>query len=150
MKRERFRHGDAQKTQPSHTPLHSRSRVRSRTYTGIVRAMATRAQQYRSEQQISNSRPKAKRPEKHKRNGRVDASTLGVSGAGDARKNLSKRSDNRGGPALEISASDHAPSRKSTRSSSGRVKLASNLTRRQKRQLHAPKERAARAQVRGS
>lgn len=110
--------------------------------------MATRSQQYRREQQITNSRPKPKKPAKHKRDPNVDATMSGVSGTGIARQNLKKRSANKGGPALEVSANGGPPSRKSTRSSSGRVKLASNLTRRQKRKIHSGKERATRAAAR--
>jgi hypothetical protein len=113
--------------------------------------MATRAQQHDSQQQISNSKAKAKRRvsarNAHKPAPHVDAAVRGVTGAGKATRNFGKRSDNKGGPALEVS--DGAkPSRKSTRSSAGAVKQATNLTQRQKRQVHSPKERATRAAVR--
>jgi hypothetical protein len=72
----------------------------------------------------------------------------GVSGAGKASRNFAKRSDNTGGPALEVAEANRRPSRKSTRSSAGRVKQASNLTRRQQRRVSSPKARATRAAAR--
>jgi hypothetical protein len=115
--------------------------------------MATRAQQFRSQQELSHTKAKAdgrtktKKTKAHKPDPEVNAAVLGVSGAGKATRNFEKRSDNEGGPALELS-DGNPPSRKSTRSSSGRVKQATNLTRQTKRQVHSPKERAARASVR--
>jgi hypothetical protein len=117
--------------------------------------MATKAQQYRSQQQLTNSeansatRAKPKKKKKAtKPDPRVDARVFGVSGAGKATVNFGKRSKNNGGPALEVSEASSTPSRKSTRSSAGRVKQATNLTRRKTREVHSPKERAARAAAR--
>jgi len=53
----------------------------------------------------------------------------------------------KGGPALEDSANGK-PSRKSTRGSSGHVKQASNLQRREVRRTHSPKSRAVGARGR--
>jgi hypothetical protein len=117
--------------------------------------MATKAERYRSEQQVKSSEAKAKNRKKasEKRASKpaphVDARVRGVSGAGNATRNFAKRSDNKGGPSLEVSDAS-PPSRKSTRSSAGRVKQATNLTRRQKRRVHSGKERATRASVRSS
>ncbi len=84
----------------------------------------------------------------HKVDRSVGAATAGVSGDGIALHNLAKRSTNKGGPALEVSSSAK-PSRKSTRSSAGRVKSASNLQRRQTRKINSPKARATKAAARG-
>jgi hypothetical protein len=63
---------------------------------------------------------------------------------GTAARNLkTAHSQLKGGPALEDSQSGK-PSRKSTRGSSGRVKLGTQLQRRQVRQVHSPEARAAR------
>jgi len=110
--------------------------------------MATRAERYRAEQQVSSSQAKPKKAKPHSIDRAVGAATAGVSGAGMAQHNLSKRSNNKGGPALEISGSA-TPSRKSTRSSAGRIKSATELTRRQTRRITSPKARATRAVARG-
>jgi len=116
--------------------------------------MATKAQQYRSQEQLTNSeansatRAKPKKKKATKPDPRVDARVFGVSGAGKATVNFGKRKKNEGGPALEVSDASSTPSRKSTRSSAGRVKQATNLTRRKTREVHSPKERAARAAAR--
>lgn len=110
--------------------------------------MATKAERYRAEQQVSRSQAKPKKAKAHSIDRRVGAETAGVSGTGTALRNLSKRSNNKGGPALEIS-DGATPSRKSTRSSAGRVKSATELTRRQTRRVTSPKARATRAVARG-
>jgi hypothetical protein len=110
--------------------------------------MATRAERFRAEQQVNSSKAKPKKAKPHSIDRAVNAATAGVSGAGMAQKNLAKRSNNKGGPALEVS-SHGTPSRKSTRSSAGRVKSASNLQRRQTRRVTSPKARATRAAARG-
>jgi len=109
--------------------------------------MATRAERHRAEEQVSRSQAKPKKTKAHSINRTVGAGTAGVSGAGTAQHNLSKRSNNKGGPALEISGSA-TPSRKSTRSSAGRIKSATELTRRQTRRVTSPKARATRAKAR--
>ncbi len=109
--------------------------------------MATRAERYRAEEQINSSQAKAKKVRSHALDRSVNAATAGVSGSGTAHQNLSKRSDNKGGAALEISAHG-APSRKSTRSSAGREKSATELTRRQTRRVTSAKARATRAAAR--
>jgi hypothetical protein len=108
--------------------------------------MATKAERYRAEQQVSRSQAKPKKAKPHSIDRTVDAATAGVSGDGTAPRNLSKRS--KGGPALEISGTAK-PSRKSTRSSAGRIKSATELTRRQTRRITSPKARATRAAARG-
>lgn len=122
--------------------------VHSPTWLVILQSMATKAERYRAEQQVSRSQAKPKKAKPHSINRSVDAATAGVSGDGTALRNLSKRSDNKGGPALEISSSAK-PSRKSTRSSAGRIKSATELTRRQTRRITSPKARATRAAARG-
>jgi hypothetical protein len=109
--------------------------------------MATRAERYRAEQQVTSSQAKPKKVKAHSISREVSAATAGVSGDGTARQNLSKRSDNKGGYALEVSALG-APSRKSTRSSAGRVKSASELQRRQVRRITSSQARATRAAAR--
>ncbi|HYP77407.1 MAG TPA: hypothetical protein VER12_15660 [Polyangiaceae bacterium] len=109
--------------------------------------MATRAERYRAEEQVSRSQAKSKKPKARGIDRTVGAATAGVSGDGTAQRNLSKRSNNKGGPALEISGSA-TPSRKSTRSSAGRIKSATELTRRQTRRITSPKARATRAVAR--
>ena len=109
--------------------------------------MATKAERYRAEQQRNSSPPKAKAKKAHAADRTVDASTAGVSGNGTALRNFTKRTANHGGPALEVSGAGR-PSRKSTRSSAGRVKQASNLTRRQTGRVSSSKARATRAVAR--
>jgi hypothetical protein len=110
-------------------------------------AMATKAERYRAEAQRGASLPKAITPKAHAANRTVDASTAGVSGAGTARHNFTKRAANHGGSALELSGASK-PSRKSTRSSAGRAKQGSNLSRRQTRRVTSSKARATRAAAR--
>ena len=125
-----------------------KERVHSRTHAGILGCMATRAERYRAEQQVSSSQAKPKKVKAHSIDRSVGAATAGVSGDGTAQRNLSKRSNNKGGAALEISSSA-TPSRKSTRSSAGRTKSATELTRRQTRRITSPQARATRAVARG-
>ena len=108
----------------------------------------TRAEQFRADQQLKRSRPKPKKPKAHKPDPAVNAGMAGVSGTGKARRNFGKRSDNTTRPALEVSTSIARPTRKSTRSSAGRLKQGTQLTRRQKGAVNSPKERAARANAR--
>jgi hypothetical protein len=109
--------------------------------------MATRAERFRAEEQINSSQGKPKKVKAHSSDRTVSAATAGVSGAGTAHQNLSKRSNNKGGSALEVSELG-TPSRKSTRSSAGRVKSATELTRRQTRRVTSPQARATRAAAR--
>jgi len=109
--------------------------------------MATKAERFRAEQAIKSSQPKPKKPKAHKPAPQVDAATDGVTGSGNAERNYKKRP--KGGPALEIVAAATTPSRKSTRSSAGHIKQATQLTRRQKRATHSSKERAVRAAAKG-
>jgi hypothetical protein len=108
--------------------------------------MATRAERFRAEQQIESSQPKPKKPKAHKPAPEVNAATPGVTGAGKAQRNFKKRPKD--GASLEVSSESSKVSRKSTRSSAGHVKQATQLTRRQKRATHSPKERAVRAAAR--
>lgn len=96
--------------------------------------MATKAERYRYEQERSHppERPK-KKAKKRARSGWADGAAAAVSrdqangSTGTARRNIYKRSNNTGSPALENSATGK-PSRKSTRKSAEHVKLATNLT----------------------
>jgi hypothetical protein len=108
--------------------------------------MATKAERFRAEQQIASSQPKPKRPKAQKPAPEVNAATPGVSGAGKAQRNFKKRPKD--GAALEVSSEISKASRKSTRSSAGHIKQATQLTRRQKGATHSPKERAVRAAAR--
>jgi hypothetical protein len=81
----------------------------------------------------------------------VDTSKPGVSAtdrrAGNgstATRNNSKRAANKGGAALEDSATGQ-PSRRSTRKSAGRIKQATSLTRKTLRAVRAPSNRAAKS-----
>jgi len=122
-------------------------RVHSRARATILQGMATKAERYRAEQQVSSSQAKSKKAKPHSIDRTVGAATAGVSGEGTARHNLSKRSDNKGGSALEIS-DGATPSRKSTRSSAGRMKSGTELTRRQTRRVTSSQARATRAAAR--
>ena len=113
----------------------------------ILECMATRAEQFRAEQQISNQPPRPKKVRTRSVDRSVSAGTSGVSGEGTAQRNLSNRSTNKGGPALEVS-NPTKPSRKSTRSSAGRVKSATELQRRQTRRVTSSKARATRSAAR--
>jgi len=126
----------------------AKQHVHSRTRPVILFTMPTRAERYRAEQQVSSSQAKPKKVKAHSIDRSVGAATAGVSGDGTAQRNLSKRSNNKGGAALEISSSA-TPSRKSTRSSAGRTKSATELTRRQTRRITSPQARATRAVARG-
>ena len=122
-----------------------------RAFPGRARSlklMATRTERFRAEQQISNQPPKPKKLRARSVERSVGAATAGVSGEGIALHNLANRSTNKGGPALEVS-NGAKPSRKSTRSSAGRVKAASNLQRRQTRRITSSKARATNAAARG-
>jgi hypothetical protein len=103
--------------------------------------MATKAEQFKTEQQ-RNAKPNKPKQPKHKPRFVEQAEVSGT-----ARRNLTLDKRNAGGPALEDSATGK-PSRKSTRGSAGHVKLSTNLTSRQKRKVSSPSERAARARVR--
>src|SRR4051812_12142601 len=108
--------------------------------------MATRAERFKSARQIENSQAKPKKPKARKPAREVNADSTGVTGTGKARRNFTKRP--KGGPALELSSARGNTSRTSTRSSAGRVKQATQLTRRQKRATNSHKDRAARATAR--
>jgi hypothetical protein len=106
--------------------------------------MATKAEQHRADQQVANWAPRAKKapprrgPVDAVRNGHNQGSEL----KGTALRNLKTApTHQKGGPALEDSESG-TPSRKSTRGSSGRVKQATNLQRREIRRTHSSKARA--------
>jgi hypothetical protein len=107
--------------------------------------MATKALAYMAELLRQSRPPRPKKLRKPTRDEQVDTSLL--DGLGTLPHNFVKRSDNRGGPVLESSASGKQ-SRKSTRKSAGHIKAASELTRRQVRRLTSPAARAARAAVR--
>jgi hypothetical protein len=116
--------------------------------------MATKAELYRADQERKNQKPRARKTTP-RRDVPIDAASRSVAAnweraelSGTALRNLTTSpSKQKGGPALEDSASGKA-SRKSTRSSAGHVKLASNLQRRQIRRTHSPQAKAARSGVR--
>lgn len=107
--------------------------------------MATKAEEYMAELLRQSRPPRAKKARKPTRNQTIDTTLL--DGIGTLPHNFKKLSDNRGGAFLESSASGK-PSRKSTRKSSGHMKAASELTRRQIRRVTSPSARAARAAAR--
>lgn len=110
--------------------------------------MATRAEQYRADQQRLNQKPRAKKASA-RREGPVAAAARGgneadggSAPAGTGLRNLkTAASHQKAGPALE-SSENGKPSRKSTRPSVGHVKLATNLQRREIRRTHSPQARA--------
>ena len=102
--------------------------------------MATRAELFRSEQERKNQPAKPKKA-KFTADHKQDAH-------GTAARNLKTSASHvKDGPALEDSENGK-PSRKSTRGSTGHIKLATNLQRRQIRRVHSPASRAARDAVR--
>ena len=107
--------------------------------------MATKAEEYMAELFRQSRPPRPKKLRKPSRDEGIDTTLM--DGVGTSPHNFTKRSDNRGGPVLESSASGK-PSRKSTRKSSGHIKAASELTRRQVGRITAPSARAARSAVR--
>lgn len=100
--------------------------------------MPTKAESHRSQQQRDSQAKKTK-------NGPAKTDNLSKQGASsNAARNLTTApAQMKHGAALESSANG-APSRKSTRSISGQVKLDSNPQRRQIRRAHSPQARAAR------
>lgn len=107
--------------------------------------MATKALAYMAELLRQSRPPRPKKERKPTRDESIDTTLL--DGLGTTPHNFAKRSDNRGGPVLESSANGKQ-SRKSTRKSSGHMKAANELTRRQMRRVSSPSARAARAAVR--
>lgn len=107
--------------------------------------MATKALAYMAELLRQSRPPRPKKLRKTPRDEQIDTTLL--DGVGSSPHNFTKRSDNRGGPVLESSATGK-PSRKSTRKSAGHIKAASELTRRQVRRITSPAARAMRAAVR--
>lgn len=113
--------------------------------------MSTKAQAFRAQQQREAKPPKKKKAARPRRDTPVDTSLPGVSatdrkvGAGSSgSRNVSARAAEKGGAALEDSATGK-PSRKSTRKSVGSVKRTTNLRRKAVRAVTAPKARAAKA-----
>jgi hypothetical protein len=105
--------------------------------------MATKAEAYRAEKQRENQAANPKRS-----SSRIKSTNDKQGVSGTAARNLKTAASHlKDGPALEDSATG-VPSRKSTRGSSGHVKLATNLQRRQVRRVHSPVARAARSAVR--
>jgi hypothetical protein len=107
--------------------------------------MATKAFAYMAELLRQSRPPRPKKLRKPTRDETIDKTLL--DGVGTSPHNFTKRSDNRGGPVLESSASGKQ-SRKSTRKSAGHIKAATALTGRQVRRISSPAARAARAAVR--
>jgi hypothetical protein len=109
----------------------------------LRRSMATRSESYRADQQRANQSNKPKKAATKTNGGEHKAGVRGTA----ARNIKTAPSHVKDGPALEDSATDR-PSRKSTRGSTGHIKLATNLQRRQIRRVHSPAERAARSAAR--
>ena len=107
--------------------------------------MATKAEAYMSELLRASRAPRPKKVRKPSRDENIDTTLL--DGVGTSPHNFKHLSNNHGGPVLESSANGK-PSRKSTRKSSGHIKGASELTRRQVGRITSPAARAARAAVR--
>jgi hypothetical protein len=108
--------------------------------------MATKAEQFKA--LVQRSGHKSAQPSEHKR----PSSTAAESAAGvpwhapvdpSAVRNVSKRAARKAEVKLEESRT--RPSRKSTRRSANKGKIANNLERRQIRRANSPQSRAARA-----
>ena len=117
--------------------------------------MATKAERFKARTERAAQTPKPKR-RRLRRDIPVDTSQPGVSatdrkagGGSSGTRNASTRVAKRGGPDLEDSETGK-PSRKSTRASSGRVKQATNLQRREVRATHSPETRARRPSKRAT
>jgi hypothetical protein len=109
----------------------------------IVGIMATKAEKYQADQQRANQATKPKRAP-----AKVDHGDHKAGVRGTAARNLKTAASHvKDGPALEDSNTG-TPSRKSTRGSTGHIKLATNLQRREVRRVHSPAARAARSAVR--
>lgn len=106
--------------------------------------MATKAVAYMAELLRQSRPPRPKKVRKPTRDEGIDKTLL--DGLGTSPHNFTKRAVGRG-PVLESSATGKQ-SRKSTRKSSGHIKAATELTRRQMRRVSSPSARAARAAVR--
>jgi hypothetical protein len=105
--------------------------------------MATKAEKYRADEQRANQ---ADKPKKAKAKTEPGEHKAGV--AGTAARNLKTSASHvKDGPALEDSNTGK-PSRKSTRGSTGHIKLGTNLQRREVRRVHSPEARAVRNAVR--
>ncbi len=105
--------------------------------------MATKAERFKSETQRSGP----KKPPQPKRRVKKDAPPDEAEGrrvedaATTAKRNVSKRAAKKAEVALEDSATGR-PSRKSTRGSANRGKIASSLERRTQRKVSSPKARS--------
>lgn len=112
--------------------------------------MPTKAQEFRTEQARNAHPPKAKKPRKQRPSPLVDTSLPGVSASDrSALRGRTRRShaEARGGSVTEEPMIGGKPSRKSTRKSTGRIKLATNLGREAVRKTQSPGATAARAQA---
>jgi hypothetical protein len=112
--------------------------------------MATKAQQFKAQQQKDANPPKPKRPVRARRDDPVDTALPEVSasdrkagGGHSGARNLSKRAAEKGGAVLEDSATGK-PSRKSTRKGTG-VKRTANLRLKAILKASSPKSQAAKA-----
>jgi|1185.fasta_scaffold1420999_1 hypothetical protein len=105
--------------------------------------MATKGENYRADQQRASQSAKPKRAAS-KMQSHADKGDV----RGTAARNLKTAPSHvKAGPALEDSSTER-PSRKSTRGSTGHIKLGTNLQRREIRRVHSPEARAARNAVR--
>lgn len=111
--------------------------------------MATKAERYRAEEQRANqlSNQMSKHPPAASKPRQTEPVSRRMERVKPLARNHDNRSSNKGGSALEASASGR-PSRKSTRGSAGHIKLNTNLTRRVRRAVSSPAQRVAQARVR--
>jgi hypothetical protein len=107
--------------------------------------MATKAEQFRAQQQQKAAKENApsKSKSKGKRAATSGAAMPDLTTGSTADRNRSVRAARKATAALEESATK--PARKSTRASANRGKTSSNLERRETRRVRAPSARATRA-----
>lgn len=121
----------------------------ARRAAAYSRCMPTKAQEFRTEQARTAHPPKPKKPRKPRPTPVVDTSQLGVSASDRSSmrpRTPRKHAERRGGSVTE-EPTVGKPSRKSTRKSTGRIKLATNLGREAVRKTQSPGATAARAQA---
>lgn len=112
--------------------------------------MATKAQEFRANQQRATRPVKAKKPKRPRRDLVVDTSKPGVSAtdrSAERGRNRNALAGRRGGASIEEDGSPQKPSRKSTRKSSDRTKRSTNQQLAAVRKTSSPSARAARNQA---
>jgi hypothetical protein len=113
----------------------------------LLVGMATRAERFKSDEQLKQRRPRASKSKKH-----FPGETLTPDGPAKKRgvghtatRNVSVHAQKKATFALDDSAT--TPPRKSTRKSANRSKADSNLRRREQRSDHSPEVKAAKSNV---